>query len=392
MWADGAVGGHETTTGPRVNRRLAPARRLALASLAMALLGASPARSQTPPPPGPAYADGIVAIVEGEPITMHDLELACLLHPEYHDLPRGDSLERQEFRRAILHDGAQDGELGLITQRVLLNVAKESKVELSSDEQARLDQEIARVAERHRGGIDGLRLALQQIGVPYDYFVERKRTNLLITKLLLTSVSREIFVTPAEIRHNYEKRHAEFERQGEVRLRQIVLYLDPAEWSWRPIRQLPPEVVKQINDKTWDARAFAASLRERLAAGELAFEQAQRLYSMGNVIDREEVFSPLALHTAGLFPPVPDRVAALAVGELSDVIETSGSVRPGPVQALHLVLLVDRQERGVIPLEEVQDRIEMDLKEEVWAKRRDAFIAQARAKAHVLVFLPPPGN
>lgn len=375
-----------------MNRRLAPSRRPALACLALALAAPLAHGQGAPPVPGPTYADGIVAIVEGEPITMHDLELACLLHPEYHDLPRGDSIERQEFRRAILHDGTQDGELGLIAQKVLLHQAKESKVELTEDDQARIDQEIARVAERHRGGIDGLRAALKQIGVPYDYFVERKRTNLLITKLLLTSVSREIFVTPAEIRHHYEKRRAEFERQGEVRLRQIVLYLDPAEWSWRPIRQLPAEVVEQINGKTWDARAFAADLRRRLASGELAFEQAQRLYSMGNVIDREEVFSPGALHTAGLFPPVPDRVAALAVGELSDVIETSGSVRPGPVQALHLVLLVDRQERGVVPLEEVQDRIELDLKEEVWAKRRDAFIAQTRAKAHVLVFLPPPGN
>lgn len=375
-----------------MNRRLAPARASALACLAAALAAPLGAGQEAPPASGPTYADGIVAIVEGEPITMHDLELACRLHQEYHDLPPGDSIERQEFRRAILHEGTQDGELGLITQKILLHEAKEAKVELTADDQARVDQEIARIAERHRGGVDGLRATLEKLGVPYAYFVERKRTNLLITKLLLTSVSREIFVTPAEIRHHYEKRRAEFEREGEVRLRQIVLYLDPAEWSWRPIRQLPPEVVQQINDKTWDARAFAASLRERLLSGELAFEQAQRLYSMGNVIDREEVYAPDGLYQAGLFPPVPDHVAAMAVGELSPVIETSGSVRPGPVQALHLVLLVDRQERGVIPLEEVQDRIELELKEEVWAKRRDAFIAQARSKAHVMVFLPPPGN
>lgn len=375
-----------------MNRRLAQAPRIALACLAAVGLPAARAQGGGPPPQDPAYADGLVAIVEGEPITLHELELACRLHPDYHDLPRGDSLERQEFRRAVLHDGAQDGELGLITQKVLLHEAAASKVELTEADQARLDQEIGRVAERHRGGVDGLRLALQQIGVPYEYFVERKRTNLLITKLLLSSVSREIFVTPAEIRHDYEKRRADFERPGEVRLRQIVLYLDPAEDSWRPLRQLPAEVVEQIRDETWDARAFASTLRERLASGELAFEQAQRLYSMANVIDREEVFALDALRTAGLFPPVPERVAAMAVGELSQVIETSGSVRPGPVEALHLVLLVDRQARGVVPLEEVQDRIELDLKEEVWSKRRDAFITQTRAKAHVMVFLPPPGN
>ncbi|MCO5165501.1 MAG: hypothetical protein M9894_03915 [Planctomycetes bacterium] len=366
-----------------INARLLHACALALALAAGA---PAPARAQEP-----AWADAIVAIVEGEPITLRELELACRLHPAYHDLPRGDSRERQEFRRAILHEGVEKGELGLIAQKVLIHKAREAKVELTSSDEERLNLEIARMAERQPGGIDGLRDALRRIDVPYEYFVERKRSNLHITKLLLTNVSREIFITPTEIRHQYETRRAEFERPGEVRLRQIVLYLDPLEDAMS-LRHLPADLRKRIRDKEWDARAFAAELRAKLDAGELAFEHAQRTYSMGLVVDREEVIPAHGLHQAGLFPPVPSRVGSMAVGELSEVVETSGSVRPGPVRALHLLLLVDRQERGVLPLEEVQERLELELKEEVWEKRRDAFIKKARADAHVLVFLPAPGN
>jgi parvulin-like peptidyl-prolyl isomerase len=365
-----------------------PSRLLLPATLAgLALLSAC-AEAKAQPEPPRHYADEIVAIVEGEPITLSELELACRLHPEYHDLAEGASRERQEFRRRVLEDGAQpeSGELGLITQKVLLQKAKELKLELSETDQARLDQDLARVAERHRGGIDGLRAALSQIQVTYDYFVGRKRANLLITKLLMQSVSREIFVTPTEIRHQYEKNLKKYEREGQLRLRQLVLYLDQAEAPSTP----PPGIKALVDAGVWDARAFAASLREKIAAGELAFEEAQRQFSMsrGRGELEERVFTPDTLRTSGLFPPVLRRVETMAVGELSEVIESSGSTyRAGPVAALHLVLLVDRQERGVVPLEEVQQEIELDLKEEVWSQRREAWIAQTRAAAHVQVFL-----
>lgn len=334
------------------------------------------------------YEDSIVAIVEGEPITLSELELACRLHPEYHDLSKGTARERQEFRRRVLLDGAepQSGELGLVTQKVLLQKAKELKIELSESDEARLNQDIARVAERHPGGIDGLRHALQQIQVTYDYFVGRKRANLLITKLLMSSVSREIFVTPTEIRHQYEKNLTAYQRDGQVRLRQLVLYLNDAE-AFR----VPPAINDLVKAKVWDARAFAASLRAKIAAGEVPFEEAQRQFSMGRPVDLEErVFAPEALRASDLFPPIPQLVEGMAVGELSAVIETSASMRPGPVAALHLVLLVDRQDRGVVPLEEVQQEIELDLKEEVWSQRREAWIVQTREAAHVQVFLQMP--
>lgn len=372
---------------PVIERPLRPISRRLRASLAaaLALLSASAAPAQDEPVRH--YVDEIVAIVEGEPIVLSELELACRLHPEYHDLAEG-SREQRAFLRRVLLDGAQpeSGELGLITQRVLLQKAKELEIELSQTDEARLDQDIARVAERHRGGIDGLRAALRQINVTYDYFVARKRANLLITKLLMSSVSREIFVTPTEIRHQYEKNVKRYERDAQLRLRQLVLYLDDDEAPRKP----PPGIQALIDAKVWDARAFAASLRAKIAAGELPFEEAQRQFHMGAPADREErAFAPGALRASDLFPPVPERVERMAVGELSEVIESAASfVRPdGPVAALHLVLLVDRQDAGVVPLEEVQQEIELDLKEEVWGQRREAWIAQTRAAAHVQVFL-----
>jgi hypothetical protein len=365
---------------PVLRRLLLPA---CLAALA-ASLSPSPSAAAQDAPAGPQYADKIVAIVEGVPITLHELELACRLHAEYHDLPKGDSLERQEFRRQVLERGitdprSGDKELSLITKLVLLQKAKEQKVELTSQDEERIQQEISHTAERQPGGMDGLRQALDQLGVPYDYFVARKRENLLITKLLLTTVSREIFITPAEVRRHYEEHRAEYERPGELRLRQIVIYLDPEEDA----PQVPAAIKPLLQAKTWDARAFAADLRRRIAAGELPFDQAASQYSMDYDPTPEKVFPvdrPVPLRA-----PLPARVARMRAGEVSDVIE----VPRGRTVDLYILWLVDRKERGVLPLEEVQDEIELTLKDQIWAQRRDAFIERVRGEAHVEVYLDP---
>lgn len=368
-------------TSVRAPRRVRPF----VACLALSAVAAACASAQDAP--DHRYSDGIVAIVEGEPITMHELELACRLHPDFHSLPQGDSRgesrERIEFKKQVLKEGAGGGELSLILQKVLLQRAKEAKVELTAADEERLNQELARVAERTRGGMEGLRAALAEIKVPFDYFVARKRTNLLITKLLLSNVSHAIFPTPAEVRHRYEEQKSRYERPGELRLRLLTLFPDPDD-SVRSMRELDPLVQERVKARTWDARAFAAELRQRIARGELAFEDAQRRFSMGPYYDAEQVFRADERLDLKLRAPLPERIARLAAGELSEVIDSP--------HGLHLLHLVDRQERGVVPLEEVQQEIEVQLKEEVWLRRRDAWIADAKAKAHIEVFFPPPGN
>lgn len=113
------------------------------------------------------YADGIVAVVEGEPITRHELELQCRLEPEWHRLPRGPSEARDALRRAQLDR--------LVELRILLTIAKEQKLVLTPQDEARVQSTIERIAEQYRG-INGLRQLIEgDMGVPWDSFVAMQR-------------------------------------------------------------------------------------------------------------------------------------------------------------------------------------------------------------------------
>src|SRR5262249_9181269 len=122
--------------------------------------------------PQDAYRDQIVAQVENVPITFHELELAARLTSEYRDLkgnqPNNGVAIRQSLQKVLET---------LIDERVLLIQCEKEKLKLTKDDEKRLEREVERQAEAYNG-IEGLKASLTQIGVPYDYFVERKKTNI----------------------------------------------------------------------------------------------------------------------------------------------------------------------------------------------------------------------
>lgn len=319
------------------------------------------------------YADGIVAVVEGEPVTRHELELQCRLEPQWHQLPRGPSEARDALRRAQLDR--------LVELRILLAIAKEQKLALTPQDEARVQSTIERIAEQYRG-INGLRQLIEgEMGVPWEAFVAMQRELALRHKLLMSSVSRDIFPTPDEIRRYYEAHRSEFVRAGETRLRRIVVFKDPDDGMRlsAPLRAL-------VQQGGFDAATLMADLRARIARGELAFEDAQRQWSQDQTYDKEEVY-PSNVPLRELLRPeaLADQVARLQPGEASGVIDAGR-------QGLVLVLLLDRQAEGRVPLADVQERIELTIKEDEWRRRQNDWIATRRADAHVELFVPPPGN
>ncbi len=333
----------------------------ALAALLLVNWGAE-VRAQEEAPER-SYPDGVVALVEGTPITRYELELSCrLTRNDYRELPLGSSaaqrIRHEELTRLIEH-------------RVLVQRAQEEEVKFTEDDQRRLDFELGRQAEAY-GGIEGLRQALSAIGVPYDYFVARQKANLLVNKLLVKNISHDIFVTPVELRRAYEKNRARYQRAGETRFRQIVLYADPAQAV-----RVPEAVKERVEAGSWDPQAYASELRQRILSGE-SFEEVALETSMGIRHDAELVIeSPRTL-----VPPLDALVAELGVGEVS---QARTDTRRG---AVYLVFLVDRRPAGVLSFEEVQEELEGELKEEFWARRVKAWIEKVTAEADVRRFLP----
>jgi hypothetical protein len=263
----------------------------------------------------------------------------------------------------------------LIKQRVLLETVKQEKIEFTADDEKRLDWELTRRVQDRRG-VDGLKQDLESIGVPFSYFVARQRSNILVFKLLTKVISRDIFIPPEEIRRTYEREKAtRFMREGQVRLRQIVLYPDPS-GAYRPA---PEGLASEL--KSWNAALCIQTLRARIVGGE-PLKAVAKACSMGANFDKELIYSS-EIDLDDVFPsPVGQRIAALEPGQVSPVIEAADD-------SLHLVLVVDRREPGPLPLEEVQEQITAFLKSAIWKSRVDDYIRGAREAAFVRKFLKP---
>jgi hypothetical protein len=312
-----------------------------------------------------SYPDSVVAIVEGTPITGHELELTCLLRSDYRRVAEGP--DRLAIRTFELEE--------LIKQRVLLEKVKQEKIEFTEDDQKRLDWELTRRAQDRRG-VDGLKTDLESIGVPFPYFVTRQRSNILVFKLLTKVISRDIFIAPEEIRRTYEREKAKrFMRDGEVRLRQIALYPSPG----AAYRSSPKALEEELKD--WNAERCIRRLRARVLAGE-SFKELAAQCSMG-VHHSEELVYSSKTDLEDVFPsPVGGRIAELEVGKVSEVIVATDN-------SLHLLLVEGRRDPGPLPLEEVQEQITAALKSTIWNGRVADYIRSVRETAFVRKFLKP---
>lgn len=311
------------------------------------------------------YPDGVVAVVDGVPITRHELELASQLRGDYRELTPGSTA-----RRKILDEELK----GLIQQRILVNKARKENVKFDESDERRLKLELGRHGQRY-GGPAGLKRALEQIGVPYDYFVARQKANVLVSKLLVKSVPRDIFIPPEEIRRHYArvKGKKEHQRKGLVRYRQIVAYTTKRE----AVRKAPALAAWK---GPWDGKAYLEALRARVVKGE-DFAKVAADGSIGPKHAEEIVVTEVGrLHTV-FFSPMGQKMERMRPGDLSEVIE---NVRG----EFFLILLVDRREPGPLPIEELQKQIEYQLKERAWQKKLEVWVEGLRREATIRVFLP----
>lgn len=315
------------------------------------------------------YPEGIVAIVDGEPITRWELDLLCrLAEPAYRQLATDDA------RRTELLEKQLDS---MIQERILLLRAQSEQVELGPEDDARLERELDREAERY-GGRDGLREALRKEGVPLGFLQRRLRNNLMVTKLLLKHISRDVFVGPEEVRRYYDEHGDEFATKKLLRVRQIVV-LPGTGVALR--ERTPPLLEEALRQGAFNAPAYAAALRTRILAGE-AFEAVARAGSMGPDEGLVLEFKGNDRPQDALIAPLGDLAESLPVGQVSGVVTSETGT-------LHLLLVEERAPAGKKPLAVVQGDIERKLKDELWDSRVADWIEQAKRQAIVLKYFPP---
>ena len=277
-------------------------RTLLFATLALA---AGAASAQPSAASRPAALDRVVAVVNDEALTQYDLEEAKRivlqqLKQQNVQQPAPDVLEKQLLER-------------LVTERALLQFAKESGIKVDDTQ---VERAIQRIAEDNKMTVDALRQALAKDNVPYTKYRDDVRNEIVIQRLREREVDNRITVSDAEVEQYLATIKAQSGGEAEYRLAHILV--------------LVPEQASsaQIEAKKRRAEEALKSVSEGTDFGQVAagFSDASDALSGGNLGWRPGARLPTVFAEA---------VRGMKVGEVSPVLRSAAG--------FHIVKLLERR-------------------------------------------------
>lgn len=277
---------------------------LACAAQALALTLPAGAQGLRVPPSGgrpavrapdaaPRTADYIVAVVNSEPITNHEVRQR-MARFEAQLAQQGQPVPpRPEFARQVLER--------LIGEKAQLQLAAESGIRI--DESA-IDQAEQNIARQNQIDVAELRRRLQADGIPLASFRGELRNQLLLTRLREREFAA-VRVSDLEVdQYLRERQNSNDPASLELNLAHILVAV-PENASDAQVVQL---------------RARAQRVQERARAGEDFIKLARELSDAPGTAQTGGV---VGVRTADRYPPLfVDAVRALPEGGISDVIRS----------------------------------------------------------------------
>jgi peptidyl-prolyl cis-trans isomerase SurA len=279
-------------------------RSLLFAALALAAVAVS-AQKAPSAPPRPAALDRVVAVVNDEAVTQYDLEEARRivlqqLKQQNVQQPSPDVLDKQLLER-------------LVTERALLQYAKESGIKVDDTQ---VERTIQRIAEDNKMTLDALRQALAKDNVPYAKYRDDVRNEIIIQRLREREVENRITVSEAEVEQYLATIKAQSGGEAEYRLAHILV-LVPEQASSAQIeakRRRADEALKSVSEGTDFGQVAAgfSDASDALSGGNLGWRPGARLPT---------VFTEV--------------VRGMKVGEVSPVLRSAAG--------FHIVKLLERR-------------------------------------------------
>ena len=288
-------------------------RNLLLATLALAAISAS---AQSPPAAAPAKnapsapqraiaIDRVIAVVNDEAITQYELDEARRLvlqqlKQQNVQQPAPDVLEKQVLER-------------LVTERALLQYAKENGIKVDDTQ---VERTIQRIAEDNKLTLDGLRQELAKENIPYAKYRDDVRNEIIVQRLREREVDNRINVNDAEVDNYLATIKAQTGGDAEYRLAHILV-LVPEQAS-----------AEQIEAKRRRAEEALKNIREGADFGQVAagFSDATDALSGGNLGWRPGARLPTVF---------AEQVRAMKPGEVSPVLRSAAG--------FHIVKLLERR-------------------------------------------------
>jgi peptidyl-prolyl cis-trans isomerase SurA len=288
--------------------------------------------------------DRVVASVDGDPITVHDLKtFAAVNHATLTD---ADDLNSPETK-AVLK--------GVISERLLESEVKKYKDQV---EERQIDEYVANF-ERSNGITDEqLRTQLQSQGHTYEEFRKHARLELQKMIMIQKEVRQKVNISPDEVKAYYDAHHGEFSVGKErFTLAQILIAV--------PANASPAQVEA--------ARVKAEGIRKQLLDG-ADFGKLALQYSDD---DSKSQGGELGDFSRGdMIDPIQNAVDQMKVGAISEPIRTD--------HGFHIVKLEAHDQVGVKPLAEVSGQIQEKLVSEKAERQFGTWVDNDLVKQHYI--------
>ncbi len=266
------------------------------------------AMSRTPSVDRTVLLDRVVAVVDDEALTQHEVDeqkKTALAQMKSRNLtpPPTDVLDKQVLDR-------------LITERAVLHFAKENGVRVDDTQ---VERTILRIAQDNKMTADEFQRALAREGISYDKYREDIRKEIVIQRLREREVDQRISVSDAEVDAFLESQDTQAEGDLEYRISHILVLV--------PERATP----EQIDAKRTRAEEALKQIKDGAEFGQVAagFSDAQDALQGG----------ALGWRTPARMPAVfAEAVRKMHPGDVSDVLRTASG--------FHIVKLQETRNRN----------------------------------------------
>ena len=302
-------------------------------------------------PAAAAVADRIVAVVNGEVITLSELHRAFAPYAAHIE-----ANYKGPDKEAFLKQNQAAFLQRMIDQILIEQEAKKPGVGIAAVKDEEVMGMVKDMLAKNRLTMQDYLKKLAEEGKTLESAKQEIRGQMLRMRLLRREVQSRILVTDEEIGEYYDKHREDYEGREAVHIRQIFL-------------PVPEGADSGARDRV---RAEANQLRERILKGE-RFEVMAARYSRGPAASEG---GDIGFVERGVMMPEVEKAAfSLPVGEVSEVLETEAGFL--------LLVVVDKKGAGLKPLPVVRDEIKAKIEDEKVNKKYDEWMAELRKKSFI---------
>ena len=290
-------------------------------------------------PVGAEVLNRIVATVDGDPITAHELD-------QYIKRIRSDM-------NAPIAPPPKDALQALITEKLVEKEIIARKVSVGDED---IELYVQRIRDQNKLTKEQLEEALKQQGLSMDAYRKQVKGEIEKIQLLNREIRGKVNVTPQDVERYYEAHKKEYEIPSQVHLRHIVLRLDP---------NAPESIAEAANERLLGIRKRIVDDDEDFAkvAKEVSEDPAGQQGGDLGEVEPSKVLEEFA--TA---------LERMDEGDVSEPIRTSSG--------LHILKLEKKIDAGYRPIADVSAAIKDKLYAEALDQRYRRWLEEDLQKRH----------